>query len=299
MFSGSSETEAIMEEIREEESRADRSNPADEGLTSVGPREQKPLKPLRPQSTVHFPYNDLDDAVEVAKKVWEPYGGSCEIVQLAGAFQQTPGSGAFRTKVLAAKSFGLVQGTNKLTLTPLGYQVVDPKQERAARSEAFLRPGLFRVLYDAAQDSGGLLPSGPALDNLIQRSGVVPKQVANARNMFLRSAKQAGFREHGDDRLVRPATASVRDETPSRNIENNATGGGGERTRAMDSPLITGLLEMLPDPKDGFDENQRQLWLATFEQNLAFIYSVPAKWVFKRPDSSQSVTEREPVHDGS
>jgi hypothetical protein len=38
--------------------------------------------------------------------------------------------------------------------------------------------------------------------------GVSSKQLDKARQVFLRPARQANFFEHGEDRLVRPATSS-------------------------------------------------------------------------------------------
>src|SRR6202023_1800627 len=94
---------------------------------------------VRKQSTVRFPYNPISDAVTVARTISSDYGGSCDLAQLAGAFEQTTTSGTFRNKVIAAKMFGFVQGTDTLTLTTLGRQVVVPESARSAMADAFLR----------------------------------------------------------------------------------------------------------------------------------------------------------------
>lgn len=240
----------------------------------AAPAEPQAEAARRAQSTIQFPYNDLDDAVVVARKVWDPYGGECEIGQLAGALGQKPKSGAFRTKVLAAKGFGLVQGSQNLVLTPLGRKMVDGLTERSARVEAFLKVQLFKAIYDQATQSGGMLPtSSNALEALIGRLGVVDNQRENARQVFLRSAAQAGFFDHGKDRLVKPALP-LNGGSSGADVEEklDPPPPPSDNVKVETHPLMVGLLQSLPPRDKPFSAKQRARWLKAVRVNFDFIY---------------------------
>jgi len=78
--------------------------------------------------------------------------------------------------------------------------------------------------------------------------GVSSKQTNRARQAFMRSARQAGFFAHGEDRLVRPAGPGTRPiDAPAVPIEGDQidkvkTGGGG----GGKDPLIAALIQKLP-----------------------------------------------------
>jgi hypothetical protein len=55
---------------------------------------------------------------------------------------------------------------------------------------------------------GYTLPGAAAIEKYMRDVGVSSKQTDKARQVFLRSARQANFFEHGEDRLVRPAAPS-------------------------------------------------------------------------------------------
>ncbi|MBV9493459.1 MAG: hypothetical protein JOZ54_04385, partial [Acidobacteria bacterium] len=222
------------------------------------------------------PYNDLGDAIAVARKVWSPYAGECDLAQLAGAMGQRPKSGAFRTKVLAANMFGLTQGSQKITLTTLGKAIVADHTEASARAEAFLKVPLYKAIYDNAAPNGGILPDDEGLDTLIERLGVVPNQVLTARSVFRRSAKQAGYFAHGTDRLVRPAPQRqlepehTNDDNGEKNDhhKNDSKNGDGVESH----PLMVGLLQSLPKVGAPFPARARDRWLNAVSVNFDFIY---------------------------
>src|ERR1043166_274885 len=75
----------------------------------------------RERSTIQFPYNDLDDAIKIAKAVHENAGLSCTIDQLAAYVKNSLTSGAFRLRVGNAAIFGLTDNERgEVRLTPLG-----------------------------------------------------------------------------------------------------------------------------------------------------------------------------------
>jgi hypothetical protein len=217
----------------------------------------------RERSTISFPYNDLDDVFNVAKAVQTVGGTSCHIDELAAKLgAASTNSGTFRLRLLAAKTFTLLnydKGT--VTLTPLGSRICDPQQERAARVEAFLAVPLYSKVYE--EFKSGNLPPTSGLETYMVSVGVAPKQKDKARQVFQRSAKQAGFSEYGADRLVKPtikasaapAAAPVEEPEPEKKKKPK-----DEDDDEM-HPFIKGLLKKLPTPDTAWSHDGRQKWL--------------------------------------
>ena len=53
----------------------------------------------RERSTIQFPYNDLDDAVDLARAIYSNASGHCTLDQLAGYCNQPITSGTFQLRV--------------------------------------------------------------------------------------------------------------------------------------------------------------------------------------------------------
>jgi hypothetical protein len=239
----------------------------------------------REQSSILFPYLDLDAAVEVAKAIYSRAGlGSCSFDELAAEMMQTL-SGAFRLKTGTARIFELTErdGKSGVSLTDLGRQIVQPESERAARAEAFMRVPLYAAIYEKYK--GHLLPPMKALEREMQALGVSSKQKDKARQAFERSARQAGYFESGDDRLVRPRldTGTRRVEEPSSPAQTEGAGnlgfggigfgGAGGGSGGGLHPFIRGLLETLPAPGSAWDEQGRADWLQTAASMFKLIYT--------------------------
>lgn len=220
------------------------------------------------RSSIAFPYLDLDTAVEVARAVYTRGGRSgCETDELAAEMGQVV-SGAFRLKTGTARTFDLIEKAGSaggVKLTELGLQIVSEATEKAARAEAFVRVPLYAAIFE--QYKGHLLPPRRALEREMEKLGVSTKQSDKARQAFERSARQAGFFERGEDRLVRP-----RADLPTKRVEesNHDSGDhrkpppGGGASSASDEPpktsdLPTLLLELL-DPSTMTDEEQKAVW---------------------------------------
>src|SRR5258708_23990002 len=78
------------------------------------------------QSSIAFPYMDLDTGVSVARAILSAGGVALTRDQLAGVMNTTAGNGTFITKTATARIFWLisyVQG--KLGLTDIGFSIVD------------------------------------------------------------------------------------------------------------------------------------------------------------------------------
>lgn len=215
----------------------------------------------RERSTIEFPYGDLEDALKVVTAIHTNAGLSASTDQLAAYMKQSATSGAFRLRTATAAVFRLTANERgSVTLTPLGRRVVDPAQSRQAKAEAFLAVPLYKAVYEKFK--GHMLPPAAALEREIANLGVSSKQTNKARQAFERSAQQAGFFAHGNDRLVIPAGTSdkhvdtEKGKPPPPPPPNGGNGGGGEH-----HPFITGLLQKLPPAETNWEDAERVKWL--------------------------------------
>ena len=239
----------------------------------------------RQRSTIAFPYNHLNDAIEVAQAIHSNVGsGECDDTQLSAWMKLSPKSSGFRVKLSASRLFGLIEtGTGGHKLSPLGRMIVDPQREREARAKAFMKVPLYSALYE--NHKGGVLPPAAALERDMVGLGVAEKQKERARQVFERSADQAGFFEHGKTRLVMPGIATREEghgikggeielEIPDDNKIKNGGGGNGGGDHSHLHPFIQGLLKTLPDPEKEKDWPlaQRLKWLQTAANIFDLIY---------------------------
>lgn len=153
--------------------------------------------------------------------------------------------------------------------------IVDPQREREARVKAFLAVPLYNAVYEKYK--GGVLPPPAAFERDIVGLGVIEKQKQRARQVFERSAEQAGFFESGRSRLVMPGIAS----RPLEDVADEGDSAGGKPPPPPPPPqgptlhpFIQGLLKTLPDP-EGEPEwplAQRVKWLQTAANIFDLIY---------------------------
>jgi len=229
------------------------------------------------RSTIEFPYTDLNDAAEVVKAIAANAGTSCTLDQLAAYLGQTMTSGAFRGRVSNAGTFRLTANKGgEVQLTELGRQIVDPAQEARARADSFMEVPLYKAVFEKYR--GYALPPASALEREMMELGVAPKQADKARQAFMRSAKQAGYFAHGEDRLVRPAvgqappgTKPLEPEKPKESETPTKQNGGGGGFEGL-HPFIQGLLQTLPHPQTEWHAADRAKWLQTAANIFDLIY---------------------------
>lgn len=232
--------------------------------------------PRRDSSSIAWPYMDLDIAERVAVAVYQRAGlGVCELDSLAAELGHTL-NGAFRVKLATAKTFGLIaKGTrNSVQLTELGRTIVSEEATGRARVEAFLGVQLYSKIFDTYR--GHKLPPPRAIEAQMVTLGVAAKQKERARQVFERSAKQAGFFEDGPDRLVRPRWADKVTLSPSVTSDDAiAVTTGPDKPQPiacppqeapqgvakMNRPFIDGLLSKLPDEGSAWNSRDRVKWL--------------------------------------
>jgi hypothetical protein len=227
----------------------------------------------RERSSIAFPYADLDDAIQVTRAIHDNVGaGECDDTQLSAWMKQSAKSSWYRMRLTAARMFGLLEpSSEKRRLTPLGRMVVDQRQERGARADAFLRVPLYSAIYERYKDS--VLPPDKTLEMEIVGLGVAEKQRDLARQTFARSAQQAGYFEHGKNRLIRPGVAPLTEERggESKGGKGRGSGNGGGKDL---HPFIEGLLRTLPDPdaEEEWPLDKRVKWLQTAANIFDLIY---------------------------
>ena len=248
-------------------------------------------KQSREQSSIGFPYADLEDGMAVVQAIIALGGHPCEPDQLAGQLKQAPSSGSFRMKVATARIFGLIETVqNRYQLTDLGFAIVDPQRSKAARADAFLNVPLYRKVFDAYR--GNQLPPRPlALERAFVGFGVAQKQADRARHAFDRSASQAGYYDHGNkDRLIRPpvgTTASVGPVVPPEALVDVAppppppssgfSGSNGNGNGGGHHPFIDGLLKTLPAAGTVWTIEGRAAWLEAAASVFKLLYQGDGK----------------------
>jgi hypothetical protein len=235
----------------------------DETQTSDGKREM---------STIAFPYQDLDEAIEIAKTVHQLHGSSCTVEQIAAHLEQSSTSSTFKMKISAAKIFKLVTvSQGSVTLTPLGTRICDPHQEKLARVDAFLSVPLYSAVYNNFKTA--TLPPAAGLEASLGTLGVAEKQRERARQILHRSAQEAGFFQFGTERLVMPA---IKASTPAPAVAPVEEPEKKKKQKDDDDedlhPFIKGLLTKLPKPDEEWTQEGRAKWLETAANIFDLLY---------------------------
>lgn len=224
------------------------------------------------RSTIKFTYLDQDDAVAVAKGVHAAGGTSCQRDQLAAQLGQAATGGSFNLRLITAKLFGFItydRGT--VTLTPLGARVVDEEKEKVARVESFLNIPLYKAVYD--QFKGTMLPPNNGLESAMENLGVAPKQKDKARQVFQRSATQAGFFAYGNNRLVMPIIKGSTAPAVTPAEEEIKPDKKREKDEDERHPLIEGLIKTLPKAETEWTVEARKKWLQAASNIFDLIYT--------------------------
>lgn len=259
------------------------------------------LKQAREQSSISFPYMDLEAAVSVASAILRGGGVAVTREQLAGLLNMTPTSGTFLMKVGSARIFGLLTyAVGKYELTNLGFAALDSSDDkrRRALADAFLAVPLYKRVYDEFR--GRQLPPRPhGLEQAFLKFGVAPKQTGNARQVFDRAAKQAGFFLTGQERLIEPIigpmpTGGGRAASPPPPSGDDDIGRSEPPARTPPGlhPFIQGLLETLPEPATNWAAEGRTKWLQAAAHCFDLMYKGHAQIIVS--NATESAKRDEP-----
>ena len=228
----------------------------------------------RERSTIQFPYTDLLEAASLAKAVREVGGSACEWDQLAAKLNFVATGGGFRQRVMGARVFQIVEYSQKrVSLTNLGSRICDGEQEESAKVEAFLAVPLYKAVYDKFM--GATLPPATGLEAEMTKMGVPQKQARRARQVFQRSAGQAGFFWSGKERLVKPAVnesgtpnGRLEDERDRDEVGNEDKVNGSKELH----PFVEGLIKSLPRIGEPWPLGKRVQWLQAAVSCFNLIY---------------------------
>jgi hypothetical protein len=249
-------------------------------------------KRRRVPSGLRFPTYDLDDSIEVARRLHSQLGGTASAQEIAARLDYSgTQNGAFINRMAAARTFGLIDGPGgAITLTRRAREIVMPEDddmELRARSEAFEAVPLFSQFYESFQ--GRPLPERDGLINALQtRFGVPADRAPVALDRLMRSATQAGYFRTASDRLLRPRTVPA---TPSATTLAPAEKGPAQESagppyraelaerpmRGADHLLVRGALAELPDIGTPWSEDGLEEWLALVEHAARVIFKLPRR----------------------
>lgn len=233
-------------------------------------------KAKRERSTIEFPYSDLNSAIEIARTIHDRAGTSCEVNQLAGWLDQSPTGGTFRSRLSAARIFGLIEtgrGGQATLVVPLGRDILDENKERTARIEVFLTVPLYEAMYERLK--GYALPPAAAIERQMAELGVSSKQVERARQIFTKSAHQAQFIDQQTGRFIKPSAGGAEPPPPANEQNKGGKGGNGNGGDDMPpdvDPIVAGLLARLPKAGSIWPEQDRELWLELLKGSFKLIY---------------------------
>ncbi len=241
----------------------------------------------RERSRVGLPYYDLDTSISIAREA-AVHGGQDVPIQEIKEDDVTLGT--YRVKLASAQLFGLIEfGAELVSLTPLGYRVLDSEQQPRARAEAFVSVPLYAHLYSNYVNRK--LPSDYQIERVMESIGVPPKQTSRARRNFLRSAEQAGLFETARDMLVSPDEFALevkalpvqentravtprpsRDQRAIRQVTRTEGAPVSTGQSAQDHKLLQGLLETLPPLGTVWPASERDDWLELARLILKRLY---------------------------
>jgi hypothetical protein len=250
-------------------------HPTAGGATEAGKRPGRAL--------VGYPYFNLSDSLQVARKIHEEAGGACTADQLAHYLNyKSTSSGTFQTRISAAKQFGLIrtEGVGSIGVTDRAMQILSPVMPEDAvnaKADAFLAVDLFAKIYEKYR--GTTIPPKVGVKNLLLTTfGILPDRADPAVRVLFESADQAGFFPSGDQsRLIRPAAkpsaarTATEDARPRETTPPRGTGGGGDGPTGV-HPAIVGLLRELPAPGSHWPKKSKDRFIKAFLASLDFVY---------------------------
>lgn len=207
-----------------------------------------------------FPYVDVDLGVETAKYVRE-LGGNCTFEQLSEKAGQTLESNALRIRINTTwRQYGLITvNGDRISLSDLGKAALQPATEKQARVEVFLRVPIYKDIFNKYRDE--TLPPSKALEQVLEDMGIAPKQSARARQILMRSAKQAGLFEDSDFSLAIPRGVEIIEDRVGESQSEPGNAPANTTAHGKREPIFEALWAMVPQSGAAWPIEARAKWL--------------------------------------
>jgi hypothetical protein len=125
---------------------------------------------------------------------------------------------------------------------------------------------LYRGIYESYKDQD--LPPKDELEAKMRELGVPPKQAKKARQVFDRSAEQAGFFQDGRTRLIAPILARPL-SPPAGQVQPPLPPPTGRGNALW---ILNGISIGLPEPGTNWPMSDRVKWLQAAAQIFAVAY---------------------------
>jgi hypothetical protein len=156
---------------------------------------------LRGRVKSDFPKHTLDDALRVARALYDKNGGQpLPPTDTAIAIGVSPGSSEFRTLLSAAIKYGLTTGSyqsDKVTLEEGGRNTVEPRSAEdqcRALVHAALTPPTFRAIYEYFRGKKLLPADDVFFQNTLVREFDVPREhAARCASVFMENIERVGL----------------------------------------------------------------------------------------------------------
>lgn len=259
-------------------------------------RSTGPVKLKRDRSTIKFPYRDIVESENLVQQLYSELGGSGTSDQLAAAAGfSSSANGAFTQRLAALGHFGLmVRDGDSLRITDRGLALLEPTTNKQAKIEAFLAVPLYQAVYEKFK--GQRLPGISGLEMALKELGVTDATAQSARQVLMRSARQAGFFDLADDRLVMPVLKPS-SRTPNGDSANSdesldpleelrrenaalkerkSSIQVGETPPGVVHPLLLSALSTLPKPDTHgrymMKHEKLEAWVSNFTGALKLVY---------------------------
>lgn len=141
-----------------------------------------------------FPPVSIDDALVVAKAIWESNAGQpTRRITIFDSLRRQPDSSTSRSLITASSSYGLTEGgyqSEIIKLTELGRQVVGGGN-KLAKLNAVVGVELFRAFYDRYKDA--VVPGTIAALDFIRSKGISEDAAQRCLDIILDNGRQVGL----------------------------------------------------------------------------------------------------------
>lgn len=162
--------------------------------------EQKPEEKQKELSIrSEFPKDSFEEALKVAQSIEDKNSGNpLPPQEVAIALDRSPGSSAFRILLSSSNKYGLTTGsfnTPRITITNLGKDVVEPKDEESRKSavtDSVFKPDSFLKVFNYYK--GKKVPEKSFFANTLVRDFEIPKKQADVFvDIFMKNLEHLGL----------------------------------------------------------------------------------------------------------